>query len=272
LGCSSNSCTEDNLTAHLNADPAKHAANQITNTPTGNISATDLQGAVNELDNEKYNAADFDSDFDTRLATKDTDDLAESATRKYATQAQLDKVDFISVTQPVDLDDVESKALTALQSGDNISELVNDSAYVDAAGARVAAVVNSMAGSETDQAPSVDSVKAYIGFSGGDITEQSFTFSNNVGTLTDIVGFSFTNGVVRSFEAQVSIDRGGDSLYEKFDIEGIQRAGDWEISVEGVGDDSGIEFDITASGQVQYKSSNLTSGGTLKFRAITTSN
>jgi hypothetical protein len=263
---------EDNLTAHLNADPAKHTAAQITNVAAGNIAATTVQAAIDELDTEKYAAADFDGDFDTRLATKDTDNLAESATNKYASPAQLDKVDFITVTQVVDLDDVETKALSALQNGDNISELVNDSVFVDAAGAQTAAVVNSTAGSETVQAPSVAAMKAYVGQSAGDILETSFAVVNNITTLTDITGFAFANGSVRSFEAQVSIDRGGDSLYEKFDIEGIQKAGSWEISVESVGDDSGVEFDIDATGQVQYTTSNLTSGGTLKFRSITTSN
>ena len=263
---------EDNLTAHLNTDPAKHAAAQITNVAAGNIAATTVQAAIDELDTEKYAAADFDGDFDTRLATKDTDNLAESATNKYASPAQLDKVDHISVTQAVDLDDVEAKALSALQNGDNISELVNDSAFVDAAGAQTAAVVNSTAGSETVQAPSVAAMKAYVGQSAGDILETSFTVVNNIAVLTDITGFAFTNGSVRSFEAQVSVDRAGDGLYEKFDIEGIQKAGSWEISVESVGDDSGIEFDIDATGQVQYTATNLTSGGTLKFRSITTSN
>ena len=263
---------EDNLTAHLNTDPAKHAAAQITNVAAGNIAATTVQGAINELDTEKYVAANFDGDFDTRLATKDTDDLVESATNKYASPAQLTKVDFITVTQVVDLDDVESKALSALQSGDNISELVNDSAFVDAAGARAASVVDSTAGSETDQAPSVAAMKAYVGQSAGDILETSFTFSNNIGSLTNITGFKLTNGVTRSFEALISIDRNGDGLYEKFDIEGIQKSGSWDISISGTGDDSGIEFDMTTSGQLQYTSSNLTSGGTMKFRAVTTSN
>jgi hypothetical protein len=263
---------EDNLTAHLNTDPAKHAAAQITNVAAGNIAATTVQAAIDELDTEKYAAADFDGDFDTRLATKDTDDLVESATNKYASPAQLDKVDFITVTQAVDLDDVEAKALSALQNGDNISELVNDSAFVDAAGAQTAAVVNSTAGSETVQAPSVAAMKAYVGQSAGDILETSFTFSNNVGSLTDITGFKLTNGVTRSFEALISIDRSGDGLFEKIDIEGIRKSGSWDISISGTGDDSGIEFDMTTSGQLQYTASNLTSGGTMKFRAITTSN
>ena len=248
----------------------KDSASEISNVAAGNIAATNVQAAINELDTEKYAADDFDGDFDTRLATKDTDNLTESATNKYASPAQLTTVDHITVTQAVDLDDVETKALSATQPSDNISTLTNDSAFINASGAQTAAVVNSTAGSETIQAPSVAAMKAYVTASADGISETSFSVVNNISTLTDITGFAFANGVTRSFEAQVSINRSGDSLYEKFNIEGIQKAGSWDISVEAVGDDSGIEFDITAAGQVQYKSSNLTSGGTMKFRAITT--
>ena len=40
------------------------------------------------------------------------------------------KTDFITVTAAIDLDDVKSKAESAIQSGDNVSELVNDAGYV----------------------------------------------------------------------------------------------------------------------------------------------
>jgi len=39
------------------------------------------------------------------------------------------KTDFITITAAIDLDDVKSKADSALQSGDNISELLNDAGY-----------------------------------------------------------------------------------------------------------------------------------------------
>jgi len=42
------------------------------------------------------------------------------------------KTDLITVTIAVDLDDVKSKADSALQSGDNVSELVNDAGYITA--------------------------------------------------------------------------------------------------------------------------------------------
>lgn len=43
-----------------------------------------------------------------------------------------DKTDLITVTAAIDLDDVKSKADSALQSGDNVSELVNDAGYTTA--------------------------------------------------------------------------------------------------------------------------------------------
>ena len=57
------------------------------------------------------------------------------------------------------------------------SELTNDSAFVDAAGARTAAVVNSTAGSETDQAPSVAAMKAYADAAGVSTIVEEFTLS-----------------------------------------------------------------------------------------------
>ena len=42
------------------------------------------------------------------------------------------KTDLITITGAVDLDDVKSKADSALQPGDNVSELVNDAGYITA--------------------------------------------------------------------------------------------------------------------------------------------
>lgn len=43
---------DGDLTAHLNDTTDAHAASAITNTPAGTIAATDVQGAVNELDGD----------------------------------------------------------------------------------------------------------------------------------------------------------------------------------------------------------------------------
>ena len=186
------------LTAHLNDTEDAHDASAISNVPSGNLAADNVQDALNELDVEKYAAADFDGDFDTRLATKDTDNLTEGVTNLYFTEER---------------------------------------AYIE----------------------------------NGDIPNTEFTFADNISTLTNITGLSFGNGVVRAFEILLSVDRQGDGLFEEVQLRGIQKASGWDMSVESAGDDTGLEFDINASGQVQYTSSDLTSGGTIVFRAKTTS-
>ena len=113
----------------------------------------------------------------------------------------------------------------------------------------------------------------YIG-SQGDIEETNFFLTNNQSSATNITGFAFSNSVVRSFSALVSIYiNATSSLYEQVTIEGIQKGSSWDISVSGVGDSSGISFSITAAGQLQYISTNVSGyiSGTMKFRAITTS-
>lgn len=108
----------------------------------------------------------------------------------------------------------------------------------------------------------------------GDINLGSFSAANNQSTPADVTGFDFSNGVVRSFKAlvSVSIDATSD-LFEVFEILGIQKSSSWEISVDSVGDTSGIVFSITNSGQIQYTSTNETGfvDNTIKFRAKTTS-
>lgn len=108
----------------------------------------------------------------------------------------------------------------------------------------------------------------------GDIQETSFSLANNQAVAANVTGLAFSNAVVRSFKAQVSvaIDASTD-LFEHFELNGVQRGADWAMSIESEGDDAGIVFTITNSGQVQYTSSNYTgfSSGVIKFRAWTTS-
>ncbi len=44
--------TEASLTTHLGATAAKHNADQIVNTPSGNLAATNVQTALDELQTE----------------------------------------------------------------------------------------------------------------------------------------------------------------------------------------------------------------------------
>lgn len=110
--------------------------------------------------------------------------------------------------------------------------------------------------------------------SAGDINETSFTMANNQASPANVTGLAFANGVVRSFEALVSVERDATSdVFEVFTLRGVQKGADWDMSVTSNGDDSGIVFSITTAGQVQYVSSNLAGhvSSICKFRAQTTS-
>lgn len=115
---------------------------------------------------------------------------------------------------------------------------------------------------------------AFIKPSAGDISETSFSASNNQSASANVTGLSFANATVRSFEALVSVFiNATSSLYEVFTLRGIQKGASWDMSVTSNGDSSLVGFTITTAGQVQYTSGNYTgfSTGTIKFRANTTS-
>ena len=118
-------------------------------------------------------------------------------------------------------------------------------------------------------------VDALIGGGGspGDISEDSYSFSNSQVIPENITGLIFAAASVRSFNAlvSVSIDATSD-LFETFELTGVNKSGSFSMSVSSVGDDSGVVFSITSTGQVQYTSSNYSGfvSGTIKFRAITT--
>jgi hypothetical protein len=108
----------------------------------------------------------------------------------------------------------------------------------------------------------------------GDIDELSYSFSNSQVVPESITGFAFANASVRSFKATISVAIDASvNLYEVFEINGVQKDSEWDLAVNSVGDQSGIAFSITNSGQIQYTSGNYSGfvTGTMKFRALVTS-
>jgi hypothetical protein len=79
-------------TGAVTAQSGDYTASQVTNTPAGNIAATTVQAAINELDSEKFASADFNSTFDTRLGTKSTTDLAEGTNLYFTDERAQDAV------------------------------------------------------------------------------------------------------------------------------------------------------------------------------------
>lgn len=109
--------------------------------------------------------------------------------------------------------------------------------------------------------------------SAGDINETSFSMANNQVTAANVTGLAFAAGTVRSFTALVSVEIDATAdLFEQFSLQGINKGTTFNMSVDAVGDSSGVTFSITSAGQVQYTSGNVPGfvSGAIKFRAITT--
>ena len=108
----------------------------------------------------------------------------------------------------------------------------------------------------------------------GDLDSTAFSFANNQSVAANVTGFAFANATVRGFNALVTVEIDATAdLFEQFNLQGIQKGSSWNMSIESVGDNSGVAFSITSAGQVQYTSGNVSgfSAGLIKFRAIVTS-
>jgi len=117
----------------------------FTNTNFDNRLATKTTDNLTEgSTNLYYTSTRVNSAFDIRLATKTTDNLTEGSTNKYFSNT-LARNAFSAGT---------GITITSGQIATTITQ------YTDAL-AKSASVVNSMAGTQTDQAPSVSSVKSY---------------------------------------------------------------------------------------------------------------
>ena len=106
---------EDNLTAHLNADPAKHAAAQITNVAAGNIAATTVQGAVDELQTDIDTRA-LDSDLTAHVSATSAHGVTGDIVGTTDTQTLTNKtIDGATITSPAQSDvkqDTEANLVT----------------------------------------------------------------------------------------------------------------------------------------------------------------
>lgn len=74
-------------------------------------------------------------------------------------------------------------------------------------------------------------------------------------TPADVTDFLFANASTKAFKATVSVlvDATTD-LQAVFELHGVQKAASWELSSSYVGDETNINFSITAAGQIQYTS------------------
>jgi|GEM_PF-5489955 hypothetical protein len=255
----------------VTAQSGDYSASQITNTPAGNISATDVQAAINELDSEKFASADFDSSFDARLATKTTADLTEGTSLYFTEERAQDAVGTI-------LADTDTINLTYTDGTPEIKADVKTQQSItsDASGIKLVGDAAAPGNSKyygTDSSGTKGFHDLPTGGSANDIQEDSFAIANNQVSAANVTGLAFAANV-RSFKALVSVEIDATlDLFETFELVGIKKGAGFEMAQSAVGDESGIVFTITSGGQVQYTSSNYAGfvSGTIRFRAITTS-
>jgi hypothetical protein len=112
---------------------------------------------------------------------------------------------------------------------------------------------------------------------GGTSSLVSFSLANNISTLTNISGLSFNPSSFLSFGIEYTIVRSTSTqrVCSIGRLSGVYNSASssWALVEDYAGDNVGIDFSITSSGQVQYKSSNLSGTsyvGVLKYITLIT--
>jgi hypothetical protein len=84
---------------------------------------------------------------------------------------------------------------------------------------------------------------------------------NNKNVPTDIPDLSFDNGSILSFNIQGNITivkSVGENLSQTVNMIGHRANNSWELYLDTIGDTTGVTFNITNSGQIQYTTTNQT--------------
>lgn len=107
----------------------------------------------------------------------------------------------------------------------------------------------------------------------GDIRLTSFSAANNQVTPASVTGLAFSTATVRGFDVLVTVAINATTgLSETFRLLGAQISSGFVMTQESVGDDSGIVFTITSTGQIEYTSTNVAGfvSNKMDFRAVVT--
>lgn len=290
-------------TGAVTAQSGDYSASQVTNVAAGNIVATTVQDAINELDSEKQ---PVDSTLTALAAFNSNGLVTQTAADTFTARSIQGTSGNISVLNgsgvagnpTIDLEDVGTPG--TFGADDSTLEIVVDSkGRVTSA---IASVISILASQVSNFAASVrstvltgfsastatpvtatDTVLTGIGKLQGqinalevnpnDISLTSFAGANNQTSPANVVGFLFDVNTIRSFKALVAVSVDATTpLYEAFEILGINNDGSFEIAVSSTGSDTLVSFSINSSGQVQYTSPSYVgfSSMDISFRAITT--
>jgi hypothetical protein len=207
----------------------------------------------------------------TGVVVLDTDDIAEGTALYFTDERAQDAVGAILV-------DSDTVALVYTDATPSIeANVITQMSITSDASGLMLAGDEATPGNTQYYGTDASGVKGFHAIpaqgSTGDIQQTSFSAADSVVSPANVTGLAFANGSVRAFSAlvSVSIDATSD-LFEEFHLQGIQKSASWNMSVDSVGDNSGITFSITSAGQVQYTSGTVPGfvSNTIKFRAICT--
>jgi hypothetical protein len=105
-----------------------------------------------------------------------------------------------------------------------------------------------------------------------DILTTTSAILDNQSSAQNIQGLLFSSAAVKSFEVTYVVERsdGSTTIVETGSMRGVYNGTAWEFGVNAVGD-AGMDYSITAAGQVQYYSTSVggTYTGSIKFNAKT---
>ncbi len=98
------------------------------------------------------------------------------------------------------------------------------------------------------------------------LSTSTFNANNNQVSYANITGMTFTASTW-GFDIYLAARLTATSnLYSNYHIRGVNKEGSWEIATSYVGDDMGLQFDITTGGQVRYSSANYAGFTSLVFK------
>lgn len=88
------------------------------------------------------------------------------------------------------------------------------------------------------------------------VTQQIINLNNN-SINQDVTNFLINPVGFRAFKSQVEVEIDATAnVYEHLVIEGIWNGSNWDLTIDSIGD-SGVSFDMTNAGQLQYNSPNF---------------
>jgi len=126
-GFAADMATQAELDAHVNDTTAAHAASAIANTPAGTIAATDVQGALNELDTDKQAAGNYITALTTDVTASGPGSVAATIANNAVSNAKLADMATATFKGRTMAGTGDPEDLTATQATALLNNFVGDS-------------------------------------------------------------------------------------------------------------------------------------------------